>query len=46
MLDRIKEPLHKSSPRRRGSSNDLNGLDSRLRGNDKTRLMQSILKRI
>ena len=41
MLFRSREPLIQSSPRRRGSSNYLNFLDSRLRGNDKTILDQS-----
>ena len=37
-----KEHLIKSSSRRRGSSNYLNILDSRLRGNDKTIPIQSV----
>ena len=40
-MARIAEPPIKSSPRRRGSSNSLNILGSRLRGNDKTILNQS-----
>ena len=41
--DRYQEPLIKSSSRRRGPSNVLKILDSRLRGNDKTILNQSFL---
>ena len=33
-MGEIEDAVHKSSPRRRGSSNDLSSLDSRLRGND------------
>jgi len=45
-MDRIKEPLIKSSSRRRGPSNVLSILDSRLRGNDEILLDQSFLDRI
>jgi hypothetical protein len=46
IADPIEERLQQSSPWRRGSSNDLNSLVSRLRGNDEITPLPSIVNKI